>query len=234
MSTICCPKSIKGLAIRVTRADICCVPEPETTANSRIATNGFVSLSLSPNIETGESISIKLADGSLCIDDTDPDLLTSIGLELLVCGVPLPLLEMLLGVALLLDGVDAVGGVLPSKANQTSAASAETRQFELWSRNKDVSACVAGNSELPYVHWLLPCTKNWQISGNIEFAIGATEITLSGVAEEGGPSWAPSVAAEWSNGQITEIQGGGPLAWKCDSTLPETDQCAYVSAASGS
>ena len=228
--TICCPKSIKGLAIRVTRTDVCGVPEAETVAQSRIATNGFVSLSLSPNIETGESITVKNADGSFCIVDDEADLLRLFDLEMLLCGVPLPLLEMLLGVSVLTDGADTVGGVLPSKENQANNL---PRQLEVWSRNKDAAACAPGATPVPYVQWLLPLTRNWNLGGSLDFTVSNLEVTLTGKGEES-PGFTPSVATEWSAGQILAIQNGGPLAWKCVGTLPSVDDCGYVPAASGS
>ena len=228
--TICCPKSIKGLAIRVTRTDVCGVPEAETIAQSRIATNGFVTMTLSPNIETGEAITVKNADGSFCVVDEDPDLLRGFDLELLLCGVPTPLLEMLLGASVLTDGPDTVGGVLPSRANQTNLL---PRQIEIWSRNKDATACAPGASPVPYVEWLLPLTRKWNLGGSLAFSISNLEVTLTGFAEES-PGYETSVAGEWSAADILAIQSGGPLAWKCVGSLPVVDDCGYVPAASGS
>jgi len=236
MSTICCPKSIKGLAIRVTKADICCAAAPETEANSRVATNGFVTLSLSPEIEAGEEITVKTADGAICIDDKDPDILKRLTIEVLLCGVPIPLLELLLGASALTDGGgNIVGAALPSLTDQPSAANPLMRQLEVWSRNKDTASCAPGSTVLPYVQWLVPCTQNWQIGGDLEFSITQLEITLTADGE-GSPGWTPSVAAEWTAGQIATIQGGSgsPFAWKCVAALPDVDDCAYVPAASGS
>jgi hypothetical protein len=231
--SICCPKSIKGLAIRVTRTDVCGDPEPIAQAQSRIQTNGFVSLTLTPNIEDGEEVTVKNADGSFCIVDEDPDLLRGFDLEMLLCGVPTPLLEMLLGASVLNDGADIVGGVLPSKASQSTQANTTAKQLEVWSRNKEGDSCSAGTTTRPYVQWLLPLTRNWNLGGSLEFAVGALEVTVAGFGEEA-PGYSPSVSAEWSGAQVTAIRNGGPLAWKCVTTLPETDDCGYVPAGSGS
>ena len=227
--SICCPKSIKGLAIRVTRTDICGVPESIFDADTRITTTGFVSLGLTPNIESGEEITVKNADGSLCVTDKDPDQLKWFDLELLLCGVPLPLLEMLLGVTLLTDGADSVGGVLPSRAAQIDQL---PRQMEVWSRNKDAAACAPGATPVPYVQWLLPLTRNWNVSGNLSFSITQLEFTLSGQAEET-QGYQPSHGGEWDAGQVAAIQNGGPLAWKCVGELPTTSDCAYYGIGSG-
>ena len=221
--TICCPKSIKGLAIRVTRTDICGVPESIFTPQTRLTTKGFVSLGLTPNIEAGEEITVKNADGSLCVTDKDPDQLKWFDLEMLLCGIPLPLLEMLLGVTLLLDGLNSVGGVLPSRASQIDQL---PRQVEIWSRNKDAAACAPGATPVPYVHFGLPLTRNWQVGGNKTFSITQLEFTLTGQGEETA-GFLPSHSTEWSAGQVAAIQAGGPLAWKCVSELPTTSECAY-------
>lgn len=228
--TICCPKSIKGLAIRVTRTDVCGVPEAETVAQSRIVTNGFISLSLSASVEDGEALTVKNADGSFCIVDNDPDLLRGFDLELLLCGVPTALLEMLLGAAALSTGANIVGGVLPSRANQATAL---PRQIEVWSKNKDADSCAPGAEAVPYVQWLLPLTRNWNLGGSVEFSISNLELTLTGFGEES-PGFEPSVSSEWPEAHVTAIQNGGPLAWKCVNSVPTTDACGYVPAASGS
>lgn len=220
-----CPKSVNGVAIRITQTDECGVPVDDLT-NKQVLTSAFVSLTQTPNIEAGTEIVAKKADGSLCISRKQPDQLKWLDLSLQLCGIPYPVLSLLVGASGLLDGSDIVGGVLPSRASQ-SGAGIPPVQIDLWSINADSGAC-SGDAAAPYIHWVYPLTRNWQLSGDIVFGDEAANITLTGLAEETG-GFEPAENDEWSNTDITAIQQGGPLAWKVVDSLPDgIDDCAFT------
>jgi hypothetical protein len=225
---ICCPKSVNALAIRVTRTDACGIPVAENVANGRILTAGFITLTLAPNIEAGNEITVKKANGEICVTDKQPDQLKWLDATIELCGVPFPLIEMMLGASALMDGPDIVGGVLPSRTAQTTNLPV---QIELWSRNKEAESCAGGGAGA-YVQWVMPLGKNWQVSGDIAFGADATSLSIVGQIESTA-GYQPSVAAEFDAAQITAIQGGGPLAWKCVNALPSPiDDCDYLPIAS--
>jgi len=189
---ICCPKSIKACALRITRLNDCSVALDPLTPNSRIQTAGFMELNLSPDVESGEDITTKNACGDICIRDKDCDRLKGFDLELMLCGIPLPVIEMLTGATLLEDpdNPENIVGAVMKEAK--SLPCEEPRSLEFWSKNADKNVCAPGGTTgNQYIHWVLPRTINWEISGGLNFTTGALEITLSGYAENN-PQWFPS------------------------------------------
>lgn len=255
MATICCPKSIKACALRITRQDECNIALDPLTANSRVLTSGFMELNLSPDVESGEDITMKNACGEICIRDKDCDRLKGFDVELKLCGVPLTVIEMLIDATLLEDGDGNIVGA--SMRNAKIAACENSKMLELWSKNSG-AVCTpggAGNDQPLWIQWVLPLTRNWEISGGMNFTTGALEVTISGYAENN-PNWFPSFpgptfpaydedghpvdaapcilptdvpADPWSLADQTAIQEGGPMAWRCVDALPTPlNDCGYM------
>jgi len=247
---ICCPKSIKACALRITRLGASNAPLDPLTPNSRIQTAGFMELNLSPDIEVGDRTDISSQCGDICITQNDCDALKGFDLELKLCGVPLTVLEMLAGTTLLDDGNgNFIGGAIrEGRSDQCSDA----KMIELWTKNADRGSCdVDGQPTNLWIQWLLPRTIKWEITGSLNFASGPLEFTLSAYAENnpnfypslpgptfasyvpgngdplGLPTGAPPVvlpdglaADPWSLTDQAVIQGAGPLIWKCVDALP--------------
>lgn len=215
-TTICCPKSIKACALRITRQNECDVALDPLVPNSRIQTAGFMTLSLSPDVEAGEDITTKNACGDICIRDKDCDRLKGFDLELTLCGVPPHVIEMLTGGTLLLDGSGNVKGLAMRESKD--AVCNDSVALEFWSKNADKGQCtVDGTTQNLWIHWVLPRTINWEISGGLEFSTGPLEIVLSGYAENN-PLWFPSypdtVFPSWDPG------GGDPAGTPTGSPPP--------------
>lgn len=187
-----CPKSIKACALRITRQNGCGVALDPLTPNSRIQTAAFAELSLSPDVEGGNDITMVNACGDICIRDKDCDRLKGFDATLKLCGVPLAVMEMLLDTTLLPDP-DSPGDFKGAVLREAKAAScADPKQIELWSKNSNRAECgVGGTSAKLWVQWLLPFTRNWEISGDIVFNNDALELELTGYAENN-PNWFPS------------------------------------------
>lgn len=248
--TICCPKSIKACALRITRQNECDVALDPLTPNARIQTSGFMELNLSPDVESGEDITTKNACGDICIRDKDCDRLKGFDVELKLCGIPLAAIEMLTGATLLSDGAGGFNGAVMKEAK--SAACENSKMVEIWSKNADKGVCdVDGAPANLWIHWVLPRTINWEISGGLNFTNGALEVTVTGYAENN-PLWFPSfpgstfpsyvpgggdpagvptgaaptvlppdiTADAWTLTDQSAVQLGGPLAWRCVNALP--------------
>jgi hypothetical protein len=248
---ICCPKSIKACAMRITRQNECDIALDPLVPNSRIQSAGFMELNLSPDVESGEDITTKNGCGDICIRDKDCDRLKGFEVELKLCGVPLPVIEMLTGATLLSDDQGNFTGAVMRESKD--AACEPSKALEFWSKNADKGVCsVDGTTQNLYIHWVLPRVINWEISGGLNFTTGPLEITLMGYAENN-PLWFPSypgvdfpsyvpgggdptsvptggpppilppgvVADPWTLTDQAAIQAGGPLAWKCVGALPD-------------
>lgn len=253
---ICCPKSIKACALRITRQDDCDRAIDPLAPNSRIQTAGFMELNLSPDMEGGMDITTKNACGDICIRDKDCDRLKGFDAELKLCGMPLAVIEMLIGAELLADdNGDFVGAVMRESKNTPCE---DSKGLEFWSKNA-AKSCSTGSNNL-YIHWVLPRTINWELSGGLNFTNAALEVTIKGYAQNntdwvpsmpgpafpsyvpggGDPASTPSGAAgpvlpggleadPWSLSDQTAIRKGGPLAWRCVGTLPTPlNDCGYL------
>lgn len=219
-----CPSMITACAMRITRNNSAGAPIADTVAKSRLLIAGFTQLTLAPDIEAGEEITIKNACGNVCVNRKLPDSLKGFNVTLTFCGWNSLAAEMLVGAPLLLDtDGDAIGQVWPDANNDVT----KSTQIELWAVNN--SPLAAGDA---YTHFLLPKTYNWQLSGQLAFANGAIQLELTGYAVKN-PNWAPALAAEFAAvADTSAITTGGPFAWVDASALPTTiAECEYVPAA---
>ena len=214
-----CPSMITACAMRITRNNSAGVPLATTVAKSRLLMAAFTNLTLAPDVEAGEEIAIKNACGAVCVSRKLPDSLKGFNLTLRFCGWSTLAAEMLVGASVLLNGSTVRGQVWPSSITDTT----QSTQIELWAVNN----APTGASDA-YIHFVLPKTYNWQLSGNLDFTNGAVQLELSGYAEKN-PNWTPSIAAEFEAGDTAAIQAGGPFAWVTAAALPTTiNDCAYV------
>lgn len=220
MPTIFAPKSVNGLGIRIASTDACGVPLG--TSNTVAAFSGFISMKLSPQLETGQEIIVKKADGTICVAYKQGDQVKWLNATLELCGVPYPALSLLLGLGSLMVSTNIVGGVLPSR---DAGATIAPTQIDIFSLNVSGDACVGGTN--PYIQWTLPLTKNWQISGDLSFGAEALNFTVAGQAYENA-SFEPVVTEDYTAGQITSIQAGGALAWIGREDLPTFADDAFA------
>ena len=213
---ICCPKSIKACALRITRQDECDIALDPLFPNSRILTAGFMELNLSPDVETGNDITTINACGDICIRDKDCDRLKGFDLELMLCGIPLPVIEMLTGATLLDDGAGGFKGAV-MRESKSLAACENSKALEIWSKNADKGVCtVDGAVENLYIQWTLPRTINWEISGGLNFTNGPLEVTLTGYAENN-PLWFPSFP---NNTFPAYVPAGAPFTGRPTGAAP--------------
>ena len=220
-----CPKPIKGVALRLTRNNACGAALAPTVANSRIAAEAFVSLTMTPDYYEGEEIEVPLANGGLCVYDSPEPVLRGFELELSVCGLPFPMLEMLAGFTALEDASsNIIGAMSPESMVPRNANSV---QLEVWQRNH-AAGCGGGVTDL-YVHHVLTKTRKWRVTGDLEIADAALECVLTGYAEKN-PNWTPAVTAEFTTANVAIIKAGGPWGYQAAATLPALDDCDYVPA----
>lgn len=260
----CCPKSIKALAIRVTPLDLyygdhsagdALIPFPPapTVDLSRWQTNGFSELVLSPDYEQGsETMMMNPAANSIGVIHRPPDQMKGLTLELKLCGMPTIAMFLLNGMAdnralLDIDGDDVSIVGWPFNNDMENGGSCTAFMIDLWTKNAATTCDATGNTLGQYIHWVLPYTDRWVVSGGLNFNIGATELSLSGYAKKNpmfypsmpGPSFpsyqsvqpfvggvppcvlpAGVVADSWTISDMQQIRAGGAVAYKCVDTLP--------------
>lgn len=192
MADYWCPKSVKGYVMRITRENECGVALDPLTPNARIQTDGFMKATFKPDIEGGVDITTKLASGAICIREKDCDRLKGFNVELMLCGVPLPALEMLVDLTMLAsadDPTDFIGGVLRDSLESDCTG---PKMVEIWSKNNDLASCgIGGTGSRRYMRWMLPFTDNWEITGDLVIAEQQVDVVLTGYAQKN-PNWFPS------------------------------------------
>lgn len=201
-----CPQSIHAIMVRLTRLNDCGVPLDPLTPNSRMQFAAFTSLKLSPDLQAGANIVEVNAAGQICIRDLDCDRLLGFKATLMLCGVPLPALEMLLDTTLLHGDTpgDFKGAVLP---NSKTGPCPNPKMVELWSKNANRAECgVGGTGSALFVQWLAPHTKNWQIDGDLDYEYTKPLVVQLKGYVENNPNWFPS----WPDATFPSyVPGGG-------------------------
>lgn len=181
MGNTCFPL-VRGRVMRATRLDECGrIADREC---SSIATDGFVSVALTANIETGDDINVTNAAGRTCAKDEAEPTFNGYGVAITFCDVNPELYAMLTGQAVVYnaDG-DAVGFRVNSKVRTSKANFA----LEVWSNVPGV-ACTDPNASGSFGYTLLPFIKGG-VLGDFTIENGAVTFTLTNAATKDGNAW---------------------------------------------
>lgn len=161
--------SIQGVLMRITPLY---VDGSIDTLKPAHWTKGFISLSFSPEITTGDEIETKAADGTVCISWKADDSLKRLNINLALCNVDPEALVLLTGGKTLLDGAsDAIGYTSAPVGSVVGNPVA----IEVWSYRN-----VGGKpGSPPYWHWVFPYVKV-RYDGEREFGNAALANTFTG------------------------------------------------------
>lgn len=227
-------KPFKGRTIRVTMLEDCCTPPPEGTECALAVFDAFTTVSIEANVEEGETAFERKANGDVCINERDPNLLQDLTVSLTLCQVQPEVISLLTGwpVTRDTDG-DAVGFDILSGVSDAEAA------IEIWS---GVSGIDCG-SGARYGYNVLPCTSGWQIDGSVEWAGIDTifAITLTATAKDNhawgsGPYGVQLDELGIAGPLLDPMQSPGALARIMSTDVPPpavTDGCVAATAVNG-
>ena len=201
-----CGPSFGLCAVRVTELD-----DTGNVTGNFYVTNNPVSVTLTPNIETGNTFSVRNGCGCKISSFRGED--TFNWWEFTFSkGVLDPAMEaMMLGGDIITDGSDEVGLNFPGGLACTEAP--QLVAFEFWTQH-----IVAGGSGLdgtyPYIHWAFPASR-WQLGDNTFEEDFATP-SLSGFSRSN---------TNWGNGPYGDGPPDGVLGpeggyWKTADPLP--------------
>lgn len=148
--------SVQGVALRVTR--LAADGSPVTGASGAYVTKRFVSVTFTPEIETGDEFNVKLANGSIGATWKADDTIKRFTISLALPDPDPELTQLLAGGTLLSAGGKSVGWKAPlaGVADNTNGCA-----IEVWA-----IANVGGRQDAtsPYWHHVFPSCK-MQISG---------------------------------------------------------------------
>lgn len=188
---------VLGKRIRVTPLDKCGRVDKTRKA---VATNGFVSVSLSTQVESGTEITTRRADGSLCVNERMSDSFKYFTVEIEFCGVNPALLALVTNASEYKDAAQDVAGF------KVAAGDIDKKfALELWTGLAG-QACQEGADEasgymlLPYI--------NAGVLGDVKVdGENAVTFSLTGAVTRSGNGWGkgPWKVVKTGEGQASEL-----------------------------
>lgn len=177
-----CFTPVLGKRIRATALDECGNVPASGTENSLAVTDGFISVTLSSEVEDGSEIITRKADGSLCVNEMTAPSFKRFTMEIEFCDVDPGLLSLVTNGAVYLDHAGDSAGIVVPEGTIDSKFS-----FELWT-GLSGAACPTGVDEASG-YLLLPFV-NAGVLGDVEIN-GEDSITFSmtGAFTKGGNAW---------------------------------------------
>jgi hypothetical protein len=174
---------VLGKRIRVTTLDACGLPPAAAAPDAVLATDGFISLTLSSEVEDGTEIITKKASGALCVNERSSDSFKRFTVEIEFCGVNPSLLAMVTNAEPYEGGAagDIIGITVPEGAIEKKFA------LELWT-GLSGQACEPGAEEASG-YLLLPFVQAGVLGDIAVDGENAVTFSLTGAFTKGGNAW---------------------------------------------
>lgn len=176
MATVCF-SVIRGKMVRVTALDECGVPE---VGNSFVVSKGFVQVSLTSELETGDEIIVKNANGELCINDRVPDSLKRLNVAIDWCNVDPDVISIITGYPVEIEGEDTVGFRINEGFADTNWG------LEVWTGLGSQQACDAAGALYGWV--LVPYITGSTFGGSQVISAAAATFQTTGYTQ-GNSGW---------------------------------------------
>lgn len=173
-----CYAAVRGRVARFTRVDNCGCPTPGP-CNSFIIED-IVTVTISPEVEEGEEITVRNMAGNLCISDKPCDTVKWFNVEITMCKKIPALFAMVGGYQVAYDRLGQVVGFGVTSNIDCSGGFA----LELWGDTPG-QACVPGATGGQWDYLVLPWVSAATLSGDIEIGNSAQQPVLSGRTKTG-------------------------------------------------
>lgn len=177
-------KSIKGRRLRLTRLDECGAPDL-TSPCGVIVTDGFVSVTISNEVEAGEEYTQKNAWGDFCIAEKDGDRVKWANVSISLCEVDPEILDMVGGANPVTDGQDTIGATFGREPNPNTFA------VEVWTKKAGTDACGEGGGAPEWGYFIVPQVRNGILDGDVVIENGPLTLGLKGEGVGANESWGP-------------------------------------------
>lgn len=173
---------ILGKRIRLTVLDKCGNVPTEGAEDSTLVTDGFISVQLSAEVEEGNEITTKKADGSFCVNEKTASSFKNFGVEIELCGVNPSALSILTNAEIYEDyKSNPTGFVVPEGTIDKQLA------FELWT-GMSGQVCEPGAEEASG-YFLLPFIQGGVLSDVTIDGENAVNISMTGAYTKGQNGW---------------------------------------------
>lgn len=215
-----CITPIKASVMRLVSLDACGTPVSGSDS-AVVVSDGFVSISPSPQYEDGTEYLSKKANGELCVNDLDPPALKRVDLEMVWCVLDPDALVLQTGERLLTDSGAVTGtGVAFGEGQITTRYS-----LEVWQPVSGVNACNS-SGEQQFVYWAFPHVGNAKV-GDFTFENGVFNFTISSTTFAASLLWGdgPGTAGPWID---QPVEAGDHYLYNVTTTAPPTSSCGAV------
>lgn len=177
-----CIIPILGKRIRVTELDSCGNPPEAQAPDAYIATDGFINLTLSADVEEGTEILTRKANGALCVNERLASSFKRFNVEIEFCGVNPSLLSLVSNA----EGYEDYAGDI---AGFTVAEGTIEKFFalELWT-GLSGQACEPGTEEASG-YMVLPFVNGGVLGDITVDGENAVTFSLTGAYTRGGNAW---------------------------------------------
>lgn len=170
---------IRGKRLRVTQLDDC---GRVTPTSMQIVTEGFVTVTLTPQVEDGNDIQVRNASGALCINEKGNPTFTGLDVEIEFCDVNPSLISFVTNAEDYDNYANDVAGFTLPEGEITGRFA-----LELWTGIAGVACDDTGNETSGYI--LLPLVAAGTLG---DLSIGgedAITFSLSNSSTRGGNTW---------------------------------------------
>lgn len=180
MTNLLCAKPLQGRTIRATRLDECGNPEYGDCAYG--VSDGYVSVTLTPNAEEGERFLQRNANGRAIVNQRSAPSLNWYDVSMIFQEVDPELFSILTGADLYTDDQDQTIGFVVTESNYATANFA----LELWMGNAE-EECLPGDTFPFFGYNLLPWVVEGALAEDIAIANGLITFTINGRTRKGTP-----------------------------------------------
>lgn len=171
---------VLGKRIRVTQLDVC--GNVPASGDIQVTTNGFISLSLTSEVEDGTEIITKKADGSLCVNEMTDASFKRFTVEMEFCGVDPDLLSVVTNAEPYQDYDEENAGIVVPEGTIDKRFA-----LELWT-GLSGRACEPGEEEASG-YLLLPFLAAGVLGDVTVDGENAVTFSMTGAYTKGGNTW---------------------------------------------
>lgn len=177
-----CFAPVLGKRLRAFTLDACGATPASGTEGAMVVTNGFISVTLSSQVEDGTEIITKKADGSLCVNEMTNPSFKRFTVEIEFCGVDPGLLSVVTNANIYEDySNDPIGFTVPEGTIDGRFS------LELWT-GLSGAACASGDEEASG-YLLLPFVASGVLGDITIDGENAVTFSLTGAFTKGGNQW---------------------------------------------
>lgn len=217
-----CFNVVRGKVLRATILDDCCsINVDSPPACEVVVSEGLISVALTAEIETGETIRDRNWAGALCVVDRSPDQFLYWNVEVTFCSVDPALISLMTGNPLEIDDAGDLVGFRTREGGSLNNVA-----IEMWSGTSPTD-CAGGSAAYGYT--LLPCVSGGRM-GDFTLQNGRADFVVSGAFTKSGEGWGVGPYDVVEVGGVpapleTAIQQGEHHLLRRTSVAPPTADC---------